>query len=295
MHETLKAALRPVRRQVMRLLSANERLEWFYDRAMVLHHYRRVFQHTPDLNAPTTFNEKIAYKRLYDRRPILTRVTDKVAVREYVGKRIGEQYLAKLHHTFDAVDDVDPAALPRSFVLKPSHASGRIMRVPDKSKWDFEAARPMLRKWLTYNFYWHLREWSYRDIPPRLMVEEHLGDNIRDWKFFVYDGKVHFVDVHFDRYIKHTRNVYDRNLKRLPVRILYENHDGDPTFENMGLMFELVETLGRGFDFIRVDMYNIEGRIVFGELTNYSGAGLEPFIPTEYDKVFGEPWRVPSG
>ena len=127
-----------------------------------------------------------------------------------------------------------------------------------------------------------------------MIVEEFLGTNLLDWKLFVYDGKVHFVDVHFDRFIHHTRNLYDRNLNRLPVRLVYDNHPEEPVFpHNIQLMYSMAETLGRGLDFIRVDMYNINGRIVLGELTNYSDAGLGPFDPPEFDKIFGEPWHLP--
>jgi hypothetical protein len=172
----------------------------------------------------------------------------------------------------------------------------RIVR--DKAELKIEEVAEQLGDWLSCNLYTEQREWCYRDIPPRLIVEELLLDEHgripTDWKIYVFGGKAAYVDVHFGRHSDDRRNMYDRALKRVNVRWLYPNLPEDPVFPaNMETMFEVAETLAAGFDFIRVDLYNIDGRIVVGELTNYPYGGMAPFDPPEFDAVLGSKWSTP--
>ncbi len=150
-----------------------------------------------------------------------------------------------------------------------------------------------------YYYSW-AREWSYRDIVPTLLIEELLtdaGDDIpADFKFLVFDGRAVYLQVDFARFSDHRRNFYDRDLNQLNVTYKkYPSSDRPIVFpQNIDEMFSLADRLGRGFDFLRVDLYNIAGRIVFGELTNYPAAGRGVFDPSEYDKIFGAQWRLPA-
>lgn len=289
-----KAARRGVVDLVGRVLcKRNERLEWLYDQFVRIRWCRNTFGKAPNLTDPQTFNEKIAYRILYDRRPLLTTLVDKVAVRSYVADRIGPDYLTRLYAVTDDPEKIDVQALPESFVIKSNHGSGMNMVVLKKSEWEFASALPVLRKWLASNYYTSSREWAYRDVPPQLIVEELLAPNPLDWKFFVFSGRCEILKVIFDRATNQTSNLYDRQLNRLPVRWKYDNHPEDPVFPaNIDEMFSVAETLGRDWDFLRVDLYNIEGRIVFGELTVYVAGGLEVFEPSDYDLEFGRLWKL---
>jgi hypothetical protein len=302
---------RSARRSAINLLrralyNRNERLEWILDRVLLVRNYTQIHGSPPNLKTPATFNEKVLYRMLYDRRPLLTTLVDKVAVRDVVAARIGSRYLARVYAIVDDVSELDPSSLPESFILKTNHGSGMNMVVPNKSEWQVDEASRIFRKWLNTNYYVTTREWAYRDVPPKLLVEELLvegpaGSHPLEWKFYVFDGKCPFFKVNWDREMSPdgvllhlTCNIYDRQLRRVPLRVEHDNNPSDPPFpHNMDEMFSVVETLGQGFDFVRVDLYNIRGRIVFGELTIYPAAAGDRFDPPEYEYVFGRHWRLP--
>ncbi len=300
--EALSAGLREkLRFAAAVLVRVNEDLAWHYDRWLLEHRFRHQFGRNLNLAAPHTFNEKVCYKRLYDRRPLLTMVADKARVRDHVAAKIGAQHLTAVYQICASPEEIAYDRLPRQFVIKASHGTAMtyIARDPAQAKVARDAAAmARFSSWLTQNLYFEQREWCYRDIPPRLIVEELLledGVIPADWKFYVFDGRAVYVDVHFGRYARDRRNMYDRSLRRMNVRWLYPNLDVDPVFPaNMEEMFELAEALAEGFDFVRVDLYNIHGRIVFGELTNYPYGGMAPFDPPEFDDVLGAEWTMPS-
>jgi hypothetical protein len=266
--------------------------------AVVAQKFQKVFGRPPNLQDPTTFNEKIAYKILYDRRPILTRLADRLQARDVVAERIGAEYLTELYQVCRSPDEIDWQRLPQRFVIKMNHGSGMIALVWNKSVADVSELASRFHKWRAMNYYDHFLEWAYRDIRPAMLIEELLTEENSatpaDWKFFTFDGRAEFLQVDVDRFTQQKRNVYDRRLNRLPFRGRHPNAPTDPTFpHNIDLMFSLADKLGSGLDFVRVDMYNLNGRIVFGEFTNYPGAGLEPFYPPEFDEVLGSKWRWP--
>jgi len=268
-------------------------------REVVVRNFQKKFGRPPNLKNPTTFNEKIAYKILNDRRPILTRLQDKLQARDYVAERIGAGYLTELYHVCGSPAEIGWLKLPRRFVIKTNHGSGMNIFVVDKSRIDLRSIASRLEMWLATNFYDACREWAYRDIRPRIFIEEMLYDDddgmAVDWKFFTFDGRAEFLQVDFDRFTGQKRNVYDRRLSRLPFRGNHPNSPIDPKFpDNIDTMFLLADKLGKGLDFVRIDMYNLKGRIVFGEFTHYPGAGREPFHPAKYDKIFGRKWRLPQ-
>jgi hypothetical protein len=270
----------------------------FYERYAISLRYQRIFGRLPDLKHPVTFNEKLAYKILYDRRPILTRLADKLKARDYVAERIGAGYLTELYQVCRCAADIDWDRLPSRFVLKANHGNNMNVFVLDKAEADTAEISRRLDGWLATNLYDYTQEWCYRDIEPTILVEELLteSDGVMavDWKFFTYDGRAEFLQVDMDRFTGQKRNSYDRGLRRLSFRGRHPNAPRDPKFpDNIDAMFSLADQLGAGLDFIRVDMYNLGGRIVFGEFTNYPGGGHEPFDPPEFDRIYGSKWRWP--
>lgn len=273
-------------------------LQQLHARAVV-RNFERVFGRRPNLDNPTTFNEKVAYKILHDRRPILTRLQDKVQARDYVTERIGVEYLPEIYQVCRSPGEIEWQKLPPCFVVKMSHGCGMNIFITDKSLINVGMIAPYLEKWRTVNFYHRWGEWAYRDIQPTILIEEMLteqsGGAPADWKIYTFDGRAEFLALNVDQLTESKVGFYDRSLTRLPLRRIHRlSLPDDPKFpHNTELMFSLADKLGSGLDFVRVDMYNVNGRIVFGEFTHYPGAGLDQFHPPEFDEIFGSKWRVP--
>jgi len=246
------------------------------------------------------FHEKVVFKMLHDRRPLLTRMADKVQARDYVAEKIGAQFLSRVYQICSSADDIDWQRLPQSFVIKANHGCRMNIFIRDKSEVNVAEVSSQLKSWLNTNFYFLYREWCYRDVRPLIMIEELLageqGRGLLDWKFWVFHGRVKYLEVGMGPRGKRTGNIYDRQLRRVNVRLPHRSNDvDDPVFPvNIETMFSLAETLASGLDFLRVDLYNVDGRIVFGELTNYPGAGRHLFTPPEFDEVIGRNWQCPA-
>lgn len=277
-------------------------MEWMTptDFKIIIHTLKRYNQtfhkRLPNIFQPKTFNEYLLRKKIFDRNPLLTQLADKYAVREYVAERIGTEYLAKLYYVTDDPATIDFAQLPNRFVIKATHGSGYNLIVKDKSSLDYNEVIQTCRKWLSSNYYKRGGEWCYRDIPPRIIIEEFLktdnGDVPPDYKFFCFNGQPHFVQVDVDRFIEHKRNIYDLEWNKLPVAYHFKNFDWalDAPI-NLGKMISLAQKLSNGLDFIRVDLYSLETQVIVGEMTNYPENGFGNFDPPEYDLVFGEKWQ----
>ena len=267
--------------------------------AVVLRNYARVFGRPPNLESPTTFNEKIIYKMIHDRRPILTRLADKLRARDYVAERIGARYLTELYQVCRSPAEIAWARLPKRYAIKTNHGSGMHILVLDGSRIDVGKVSSQLDEWLRIKFHTRFGEWCYRDIEPVILIEELLTDITgalaSDWKFYTFDGRAEFLAINLDQFSQKKVTFYDRRLVRQPLRRRYPNAPTDPKFpHNIELMFSLADEIGRGLDFIRVDLYNVGGRIVFGELTHYPDAGLGAFDPPEFDALYGSKWRLPA-
>ncbi len=272
---------------------------WLADRALIYHHHHFKYSKYPDLENPRTFTEKIHYKMLYDRRPILTVFADKIRVRDYVAERVGEKYLTTIYQVAQTPEEINWLKLPARYFVKTNHGSSMNILV----EWDtvsyndlyIKNVKGLLNRWLHTDYSDFCGEWCYRDIPKRLVyAEEDLGaldERPIDWKFHVFDGKVYCFMVHRNQRC----NFYDRDLNLLNVSQHQENFSDLMVFpDNMEEMLFVAERLAEGMDFVRVDLYNIDGRIVFGELTNYPHAGLVPFNPPEFDRLLGDQWKLAS-
>lgn len=246
-----------------------------------------------NLKQPKTFNEKLQWLKLYNRKPEYTKLVDKIEVKDWVSGKIGSDYVIPTFGVWDSPDEIEISKLPNSFVLKCNHAGGNqgIFIVNNISNFDFTVASKQLKKVLRLSVYDIYREWPYKNIKRRVFIEQNLGDNIEDYKFFCYNGYAESVMVCCDRGSGNTKfYFFDKKwqLKRYNIRGKEAPKDFTiPKPENLDKMFEIASTLSKGFPFVRVDLYNINGKIYFGEMTFFPASGLDENLLTETDLLFG--------
>lgn len=260
---------------------------------------RAALGYDPNFQTPRTFNEKIAWRILYDRNPLFPVTTDKIAVRDYVAAKHGTDILIPLYGTWDRAADVPWNSLPRRFVLKANHGWNMNILVADRDETDRDAVLRTAAGWLGYNHYDKTGEWGYRDIPPRLLAEEMLLDEQggipADLKFHVFNGKSRLLRIHTGRFHNFRTRYFDGDLQPLPFTKfcpLDPDYVLPPETRDMA---RLAERLAAGFDFARVDLYLVRGRVWFGEMTHYEGSACTPFDPPEYDRIIGDMWQLPEG
>src|SRR4029077_3587877 len=259
--------------------------------------FHAVFGRYPNVFFPKTFNEKVQARKIFDRRRQLSTWADKYKVREYVRTKIGDAILPALYHVTADPFEIPFQKLPSQYVVKATHGSGWIQIVRDDTTIDKQDLISRCLGWLSLNYFALTREWLYRDIPPRIVIEEFLDDGTgrppKDYKFFVFGGKVKIIQVDLNRFIHHTRNFYDLDCKRLDFRLIYENFDAPVVRPgNLERMIDYAQILSDNVDFVRVDLYDIGGKIYFGELTNTPENGLGRFDPPSWDEVFGAFWKM---
>jgi len=269
---------------------------------------------------PVTFNDKIIYKMLRDHRPLLTTFADKVAVRAYVADRSGDDVLPKLLAVTETPAELARLGLPDNFALKATHASGGVVLVTDTAEpdarlpdpdtyWPRVAVRPenvdwddlvrLCEAWLGRLYGGGVfREWAYVDIPRRILVEELLRDADGgvplDFKFFVFNGKCRLAQVDSSRYGEHRQNFFTPDWTPLEVELAAPPADVTPERpRSLARMIEISEQLATETDLVRVDLYDIDGRALFGELTSYVLGGQYRFRPPEFDRQVGDWWTVP--
>ena len=254
-----------------------------------------------DLSNPKTFNEKLQWLKLYDRKPEYQQMVDKAESKNYVSKIIGEKHIIPTLGIWDNFDEIDFNSLPDKFVLKTTHDSGGVVICRDKNTFDIENAKLKLSKSLKNNFYWQFREWPYKNVKPRILAEEliELPDNadLMDYKFFCFDGEPKFLKVDFGRFKEHHANYYDIdwNLLTLGEEICPPNPEIriiKP--ENLSEMLSIVRTLAKGHSFIRIDLYITPNNILFGELTFYPNAGIGRFTSQEWEEKVGDMIKLPN-
>lgn len=278
---------------------------WLGDEAYLKLMYRSRMGVFPDLKAPKTFNEKLQWLKLYDRKPEYTTFVDKFAVRAYIAEKLGEEYLIPLLGVWDDPDEIDFDALPDRFVLKCNHNSGVGMCIcRDKSKLDIEKVKAELRKGLAQDYYLTGREWPYRDVPRKIICEQFMTDSaelevgLTDYKFFCFGGQVDCVMLCLERHTGDTKfYFFDREweLKRLNIR--GKNAPEGFTLPKPGCMdkmFELAGRLSEGIPFVRVDLYECGGRVYFGELTFFPDSGFDHNLLPETDEYWGRMLTLPQ-
>lgn len=256
-----------------------------------------------NLDNPQTFNEKLQWLKLYYRNPILTTMVDKVEVKKYVADKIGEEYLIPTLGVWNSFDEINIKELPNQFVLKTNHDYGGIVICEDKLKLDYNFTKRKLSKHLKRNFYYSGREWAYKDVKPQVLAERYMVDqetgDLRDYKFFCFDGEPKLLFVATDRQRKDDIlkfDFFDLSFNHLNVTQGKRGHNREGIKKpiNFEKMIELTKILSEGLPHVRVDFYEINGKIYFGELTFYHDSGFQPFIPEEWDYKLGSYLNLPA-
>ncbi len=259
--------------------------------------YKALMGSAPDLDAPKTLNEKLQWLKLHNRKPEYSVMVDKYRVRDYIAETIGEEYLIPLIGAWDDPDEIDFASLPDRFVLKCNHNSGLGMCIcRDKASLDIKKVKSKLKKGLKQDYYLSGREWPYKNVPRKIICEKYMTDSpdssdLTDYKFFCFNGHADSVMLCLDRSSGDTKFYFfdkDWNLRRYNVR--GKNAPADftlPKPKNMDKMFEIAKKLSEGMPFARIDLYNSDDHIYFGEITFFPDSGFDPNILAETDLYFG--------
>jgi hypothetical protein len=254
-----------------------------------------IFGERFNLTNPKTFNEKINWLKIHDRKPEYTMMVDKYEAKKYVSKILGESYIVENYGVWDTFDNIDFQILPEKFVLKCTHDSGGLVICKSKSTFNYDEARNIIEKYLKREFFWNAREWPYKNVRPRIIAEKYLEsgeDGLTDYKFYCFNGeprllyvseglinhktaKMSFLDINW-RFAPFRRSDY-MPLQSLPHKPSKFNE-----------MVDIAKKLSEGIPFLRVDLYQIEDKIYFSELTFSPCAGFMPFLPKEYDRKLGD-------
>jgi len=260
--------------------------------------YRKTTGLELNWNNLVTYNEKMQWAKLYDKNPLKTKLSDKLLVRDWIKEKIGEEYLIPLLGVWDKFDEIDFTKLPDKFVLKTNHGVNTNIIVNDKYKFDVKSARRKFNKWIKLNFaFINGFELHYKDIKPKIFAEQYLecsNGDLRDYKFLCFNGEIHFCWVDSGRYTDHRRNIYDLNWNLQEWQLNYKNADypiDKP--ENFEKMVELVRKLCKDFSHVRVDLYNLDGKIYFSEMTFTTASGFSLIQPYSYNIMLGNMWTLP--
>lgn len=263
--------------------------------------YYFIFGKFPHLKHPKTFNEKLQWLKLYNRKPEYTNLVDKYEVKKIVAGIIGEEYIIPTLGVWDNAEEIDFDSLPDQFVLKCTHDTASVTICKDKAALDREAVKKHLNDCLQKSLFLYGREWPYKHVKPRIIAEPYLEDHeiheLRDYKLFCFNGKVRFFKVDYNRFVHHNANYYDKEGNFLPF-----GEEACPSDRNAGIslpanffaLFPLAEKLADGIPFVRVDFYIVDGKIYFGELTFFPSSGFGKFEPKEWDEKLGSWIQLPK-
>lgn len=271
------------------------------DEAYLKRKYRACMGKELNLGSPQTFNEKLQWLKLHDRKPEYTTMVDKYAVKKYVADIIGEEYIIPTLGVWNHFDEIDFDKLPNQFVLKCTHDSGGIVIFKDKNKLDLKSAKKKMEKCLKRNYYWSSREWPYKDVKPRIIAEQYIEDNnkegfLTDYKFFCFNGKMKCMYVSVNSHTaKQKIQFFDRNYNLLPIRrddyLVFDEIPKKPN--HLDDMIKIAEQLSRNIPHTRIDFYYIQNRIYFGEITFFTGSGFIPFSEKKWDYKLGSWIKLP--
>lgn len=273
---------------------------WMSDERYLKIAYRLNIGKKLDLKNPEGYNAKLQWMKLYDHRPVYVKMVDKYEAKNYVASIIGEDYIIPTLGVWDCFDDIDFDKLPDRFVLKCTHDSGGLVICHDKKNFDKDAARIKIETCLRKSYYWQGREWPYKEVKPRIIAEMYMEDStthdLRDYKFFAFNGEVKALFIATERQTEgeDTKfDFFDAAYNHLDLIHGHQNAKVPPQkpkcFDEMK---ELASKLSIGYPQLRVDFYEVDGRVFFGELTLFHHGGLVPFKPEKWDKIFGEWIRI---
>ena len=272
------------------------RMHFLPDEIVLKRLFKIYMGYSLNLEDPVTFNEKLQWLKLYDRKEIYTRMVDKNEAKKYVADIISDRYIIPTIGVYDNFDDIDFNELPNQFVLKCTHDSGGLVICKDKKYFDRKAARKKINRCLRRNFYYSFREWPYKNVKPRIIIEKYMEDKdsktMRDYKFFCFNGKpeIMYLSEGLENHKTARMSFYDMNMKLIDCRRSdYELLDYTPKKpKNFEKMKKLSAVLSKNIPHLRVDWYEINGELYFGELTFSTRGGMVPFADVEWDRKLGE-------
>ena len=248
-----------------------------------------------NLTNPRTYNEKLQWMKLYDRNPVYTDMVDKYEAKKIAAKMIGEEYIIPTLGVWDKFEDIDFDQLPDQFVLKCTHDSGGLVICKDKKTFNKDSARKKIERCMKHNFFWGQREWPYKNVRPRIIAEQYMEDpitkDLRDYKFFAFNGDVKALFIATERgSAEETKfDFFDAEFNHLAFTNGHPNAkitpDKPQCFEEMK---RLAGILSRGLPQIRIDLYEVNGKVYFGEFTFFHWSGFMPFVPEQWDYTFGD-------
>ena len=264
--------------------------------------YRLAFGKELDLDNPVTFNEKLQWLKLYNRKPEYTAMVDKYEAKKFVADLIGEEYIIPTLGVWDKFEDIEFDKLPDKFVLKCTHDSGGLVICRDKSRLDMAVARKKINKSLRRDYYMANREWPYKNVKPRIIAEQYMEDSttaeLRDYKFFCFDGEVKALFIATDRAsaTEETKfDFFDADFEHLPFINGHPNAKVQPEKpQQFELMKQLAAKLSADIPHVRIDFYEVDGKVYFGEITFFHWSGMTKFDPPEWDRVFGNWIKLPE-
>lgn len=284
---------------IFKTLSSRGVFRWLPDKLHLKLMYYVNFKKKLNLNNPSTYTEKIQWLKLYDRNPLYTKLVDKYEVREYIKSKIGEEYLIPLIGKWDSLGEIDWDELPNQFVLKTTHDSGGVVVCSSKKDFDIEKACNKLEKSLKSNYYHNSKEWPYKNVPKKIIAEEYMYDDsqngLNDYKFYCFHGEPKAILIASNRSIDVNYDYFDLDFNHLPIS-LKNSKDNIEKPKNFEKMIDLSKKLSKEFPHVRVDFYEVDGRIYFGELTFYSDSGFGYWGDNhdKYDQKFGNWLTLPN-
>lgn len=273
---------------------------WMDDETYLKMKFRLKVGYKLNLDNPRSFNEKIQWLKLHDRRPEYTELVDKYEVKKIVSDLVGEEYVIPTIGIYDSFDEIDFDKLPQQFVLKCTHDSGGIVICKDKSKLNLKQTRKKIEKCLKTNYFWIGREWAYKNVKPRIICEKYMEDKsgeLFDYKVFNFDGKPKLIQVDYDRFAEHKRNLYSTDWEYIDAEICYPTDKTRRIERPVALekMLDLSSKISDRYPHARIDFYNIDDAIYFGEVTLYHGSGFEDFRPKELGIEMGSWLNLQGG
>lgn len=270
----------------------HERMSYAEMESELSEKFMKTFGRPLNWDNPQTYNEKLNVSKLYMPSPLKTRLADKVAVREWIREKIGDEYLIPLLGVYDSFDDIDFDSLPDKFVIKCSHDSGSYTLVKDKSKLNMGMLRQKYKMFMKRNYGWYSLEMHYKDIKPKIIIEEYIETATNNYEFLCLEGKPYFCWVDFDHLIDRRRNIYDMNWEIMPFNMSHCTNYPEyvPCPKEFEVLKDFAMRLSQGFNMVRVDFYLANGKIYFEEMTFSSGSGFSVMSPDEWDYTIGSLW-----
>lgn len=291
-----------IRNQEVRFIILNL-LRFIPDKMMLQLQYRIKTGRKLNLTNPNRYTEKLQWYKLYYRNPLMTMCSDKYQVRSYVKEKGLEKYLTKLYGIYTEPEEIDFNTIPNSYAIKYTNGSGANYFVKNKTHENIDSIKDTINKWMTARKSDYGREWCYYNVEPRIIVEELIerdeNNDIPDYKFFCFDGKVKYLYTMVD-YVDDHKNgrcsFFTPDFEQLPYRRseYKEINRKIAKPENFEEMLRIAEILSQDFPHVRVDLYNIKGKIIFGELTFYNASGYTVFRPDEFDFILGKEFKLPA-